>query len=144
VVDRTDLRVVAKNSPCLVDAAALTTGARINFKTLSIDNTVGLGYIVQRISTGETYSVHLKKGIFPSAQKDFEHHIRDLRKAGKPVNAKDIDKTEVLANVLIKKILNTNPDELLEIKKLPNYQFDFTTKDFGKRSDIINKDMPRY
>ncbi|MCK4441523.1 MAG: formylmethanofuran dehydrogenase subunit E family protein [Sulfurovaceae bacterium] len=35
VVDRTDLYVVSKNSPCLVDGGALMTGARINFKTLS-------------------------------------------------------------------------------------------------------------
>lgn len=143
VVDRTDVRVVAKNSPCLVDAAALTTGARINFKTLSVDNSVGLGYIVQRISTGKTYEVHLKKGIFPQAQHDFEHKIRDLRKEGKAVEASQIDKAEAMANDLIKKILNTNPAQLLEIKELPNYQFNFTTKDFGKRSDIINKNMPR-
>jgi len=143
VVDRTDVRIVAKNSPCLVDAAALTTGARINFKTLSVDNSVGLGYIVQRISTAKTYDVHLKKGVFPKEQHLFEHQIRDLRKAGKEVEAKQIDKAEAMADTLIRKMLSTDPDLLLDIKEIPHYQFRFNTKDFGKRSDIINKDMPR-
>lgn len=143
VVDRTDVRVVAKNSPCLVDAGALTTGARINFKTLSIDNRIGLGYIVQRISTGKAYEVHLKKGVFPEEHMSFERHIRDLRKYGKNVDPKDIDKTEKMATKLIKMMLTTDPDTLLDIKELPSYQFIFSTKDFGKRSDIINKDMLR-
>lgn len=143
VIDRTDVRVVAKNSPCLVDAGALTTGARVNFKTLSIDNSIGLGYIVQRISTGKAYKVHLKKGVFPEVHKCFEQHIRDLRKQGKNVNPEDIDKIEKMATELIKMMLTTDPDRLLDIEELPNYQFIFSTKDFGKRSDIINKDMLR-
>ncbi len=142
-VDRTDVRIVSKNSPCLVDAAALMSGARINFKTLSIDNSVGLGYIVERVSTHEAYEVHLKEGVFPKEQANFEHHIRDLRKQGKMVDAKSIDKAESMANALITKLLNTPASELVEIKKLNNYTFSFTTKDFGSRSDIINKSMPR-
>ena len=64
VVDRTDVRVVSKNSPCLVDTGATMTGARINFKTLSLDNSLAGGYIVERISTGEAFEVHLKKVFF--------------------------------------------------------------------------------
>jgi len=143
VVDRTDLQVVAKNSPCLVDAAALTTGARINFKTLSIDNSVGAGYIVHRISTNKTYEVQLKKGVFPQAQKDFEKNIKNRRKLGKSVDAKDIDKVEIMANELIKKLLNTKPEKLVDIKELKDYKFVFSIKDFGSRSDIINKEMSR-
>jgi len=143
VIDRTDIRAIAKNSPCLVDAVSLSTGARINFKTLSIDNSVGLGYIVQRISTGKAYEVHLKKGIFPKAQYIFEHKIRDLRKEGKAVDAKSIDRVEKMANNFIKILLNTPPKELLDIKELKDYNFKFSIKDFGNRSDIINKNMPR-
>ena len=143
IIDRTDLQVVAKNSPCLVDAAALTTGARINFKNLSIDNSVGAGYIVHQISTGKTYEVQLKKGVFPQEQKDFETRIKNLRKQGKQVDAQSIDKVEIMANDLIKKLLNTSPDKLVNIKELKNYKFVFTTKDFGSRSDIINKEIQR-
>lgn len=143
VVDRTDVRVISKNSPCLVDAGATMTGARINFKTLSLDNSLAGGYIVERISTGKAYEVHLKKGIFPAAQEDLEHQIRDRRKAGKDVSAKEIDRVEQMADDLIRKLLYTAPEKLLVLKKLQNYKFQFSTKDFGKRSDIINKNMPR-
>jgi len=51
VIDRTDICVVAKNSPCLVDTSALMSGARINHRTLSLDNALGGSFIVQRIST---------------------------------------------------------------------------------------------
>ncbi len=66
IVDRTDLQVVSKNGPCWVDTAALMTGARINFKTLRIDAAIGNGFILQRISTGEAYQVHLKTDVFPA------------------------------------------------------------------------------
>ena len=143
VVDRTDVRVVSKNSPCLVDASALMTGARINFKTLSVDNSIGLGFIVQRISTGKAIEVHLKKGVFPKAQQKEEHRIRDLRKAGKSVDAQSIDRVEKMADDFIQKILSTPPSQTLTLQELPHYQFHFSTKDFGKRSDTINKNMPR-
>jgi len=143
IVDRTDVRVVSKNSPCLVDASALMTGARINFKTLSVDNSIGLGFIVQRISTGKTVEVHLKKGIFPPEQQKEEHRIRDLRKAGKKVDAKSIDNVEKMADAFIRKILSTPEEETLTLQELPDYAFKFSTKDFGKRSDTINKNMPR-
>ncbi len=52
VVDRTDVRVVSKNAPCWSDAGAWMTGARVNQGTLMLDNAVGDGFIVQRISTG--------------------------------------------------------------------------------------------
>jgi hypothetical protein len=40
------------------------------------------------------------------------------------------------------KLLTTPPEEVLEVKKLNDYKFNFTDL-FGERGDIINKDMPR-
>ena len=37
----------------------------INFKTLRIDACIAGEFIIQRISTGEAYHVHLKPGVFP-------------------------------------------------------------------------------
>ncbi len=142
-VDRTDIRVVSKNSPCLVDAAALMTGARINFRTLSLDNSLGGGFIVQQISTGKAYKVHLRAGVVPSSFKSYEKEIRDLRKAGKPVSAEMIDRYDAMAQALIKKLLTADPEKMLEIEELKNYHFTFSLKDIGMRSDTINKNMPR-
>ncbi|HLO32977.1 MAG TPA: formylmethanofuran dehydrogenase subunit E family protein [Anaerolineales bacterium] len=142
VVDRTDLRVVSKNGPCWADAAAFLTGARINFKTLRIDASIAGGFIIQRISTGEAYAVHLRRGVFPNEQVVLENRIRSLRAQGHPVTAKDIDMVEKMGDALSLKLLTAPADELLEITRLNDYRFNFTDM-FGDRGDIINKDMPR-
>lgn len=142
VVDRTDLRAVSKNGPCWVDAITFMTGARFNFQTLRIDNTIGDGYIIQKISTGEAYKVHLKKGIFPKELADLEGKIRQLRARGEPVKAEDINQIEKMQDTLSLRVLTTPPSELLDMEPLTGYRFvpaDF----FGQRGDIINKSMPR-
>lgn len=138
IVDRTDLRVVSKNGPCWVDASSMMTGARINFGTLSIDKSVGNGFIVQKISTGETYQVKLKDGIFPEDLAKLESKIKKEAKAGKKVSDSDIEKLETLANKLSEKVLNTNPNDLIEIKKLDDYKFKQNIQ-VGIKTDIMNK-----
>ena len=142
VVDRTDIRVVSKNGPCWADAAAFLTGARINFKTLRIDASIASGFIIQRISTGAAYHVHLKPGVFPDDQVVLENRIRSLRAQGNPVTAEDSDTVEKMGDSLSLKLLTTPAEELLEIARLNDYKFNFTDM-FGDRGDIINKDMPR-
>lgn len=141
IVDRTDLRVVSKNGPCWVDASSMLTGARINFGTLSIDKNIGNGFIVQKISTGETYQVKLKDGIFPEDLAELEARIKSDAKAGKKISDEDIKKLEALANKLSQKVLNTTPEELMEIKKLDNYKFKQNIQ-VGIRTDILNKNLP--
>lgn len=140
VVDRTDLRVVSKNGPCWVDAAAWLTGARINFQTLRLDNAVGDGFIVQKISTGEAWEVRLKPGVFPEPQAALENRIREMRAAGQPPSAADVDRCEAMANELIRHLLNTPPDDLLVLKPRPGYRFHFNDL-YGGRGDIINRDL---
>lgn len=142
VVDRTDLRAVSKNGPCWVDAIAFMSGARINFRTLRIDNSIGDGYIIQKISTGEAYSVHLKPGVFPSDQDDLEKKTRSLRAQDQAVKSEDIDHLEKMAEALNRRLLNAPPAEILDIKPLENFKF-IPIDLFGERGDVINKMMPR-
>lgn len=142
VVDRTDLRAVSKNGPCWVDAVMIMTGARINFQTLRIDNSIGDGFIVQRISTGEAWEVRLKPIVFPEEQAALEERIRALRIQGQPVAAKDIDAVEEMAAATSLRVLTTPPAELLQLRPLPGYKFSPADL-FGNRGDIINKSMPR-
>jgi formylmethanofuran dehydrogenase subunit E len=133
---------VSKNGPCWVDAVALMTGARINFKTLRIDNSIGNGFVIQRISTGEAYDVRLKDGVFPAELAALEKKIRRTRAQGKPVTAEVIDRVERIHNELIKKLLTTDPAELVIVRQLDDYRFDFSDL-YGERGDVINKNMPR-
>jgi formylmethanofuran dehydrogenase subunit E len=142
IVDRTDLRAVSKNGPCWVDAVAFMTGARINFQSLRIDNAVGDGFIIQRISTGETYSVHLKPGVFPEEQAALENAVRRARAEGRKVSASDVDALEQMANELGWKLLNTPASDFLEIERLEGFRF-VPNDLFGERGDVINKEIPR-
>lgn len=142
IVDRTDLRAVSKNGSCWVDTVAMMTGARINFQTLRIDNAIGDGFIIQRISTGEAYEVRLKQGVFPVEQARLETRIRELRKLGQPVSAADIDRVEVMANDLSRRLLNSPAADILDVKKLDRYEFR-PNDAIGERGDIINKSAPR-
>jgi len=142
VVDRTDLRVVSKNGPCIIDAVMYLTGARVNFQTLRIDNSLTEGFIIQRISTGQAYQVYLRPGVFPAEQTALEEAIREKRRKGLIVGAEEIDQVEEMANSLIKKILSAPPEEILETQSVAGYifrPFDF----IGERGDVINKTMPR-
>jgi formylmethanofuran dehydrogenase subunit E len=142
VVDRTDLQAVSKNGPCLVDAVMMMTGARVNFRTLRIDNSMGDGFIIQKISSGEAYEVRLKPGVFPENQAVLERKIRKLRSEGKSVAAADIDRVEEIAGALSRKMLTKAPSQLLTVNMKPGYKFSFSDL-YGRRGDIINKDMPR-
>ena len=145
IVDRTDLQVVSKNGPCWVDAGGMITGARINFKTLRIDKSIGDGFIVQKISTGEAYDVHLKPGVFPADQAALEAKIRKLRSEKNPVTAEDINTVEKMANAFNVVLLSTPPEQLVDIKPVTDFKFspNDTVDVFGNRGDVVNKDMPR-
>lgn len=139
-IDRTNLRVISKNGPCWVDTVSFMTGARINFKTLSIDNSIGDGFIIQKISTGEAYDVHLKPSVFPEEMAELEKKIKQAHFNRQKVNPEDIDRLEIMANTIIKKLLNRSPNELLDIKRLENYDYKFNFTP-GIRTDLINKDV---
>ena len=143
IVDRTDVRVVAKNSPCLVDTSALMSGARINHKTLSLDNSLGGSFIVQRISTGKAYKVSLSDSTFLHALKAQEKMIKTKVKEQRKVLPKDVDRVESLAFGAMECMLKADPKELLKITPLQGYQYHFSLKNIAPRSDTINKNIAR-
>ncbi len=144
VIDRTDLRVVAKNGPCWVDATSWMTGARVNHGTLALDNAVGNGFILQRISTGQAVRVRLQPGVFPEDLAELERSIRSRRAAGRQLSAREIDRFEALADEFSHWLLNNPPEKLIEIEHLSGYSFPAESPNLiAPRSDIINRDLAR-
>ena len=143
IIDRTDIRIVAKNSPCLVDTSALMSGARINHKTLSLDNSLGGSFIVERLSTHKAYRVSLATTQFLKALKSKEEQIKQMRKHHQKVSAEDIDEVEALAFKAMDYMLHTNPKKLLKIEELKHFTYQFNLDDIGSRSDVINKNVKR-
>lgn len=145
IIDRTDLVGVCKNSPCMVDALAYLTGAKINFKTLRIDGSLGAAHIIQRLSTGETYKAQLAAGIFPDKLTKLEGTIRALVSKNEPVPPTHIDEVEKLAADFIHTMLYTPLTELIKLEKLEGFVFvpNEDVAAFGKRGDIVNKNVSR-
>ena len=144
VVDRTDVRAVSRNCPCCADAGAWMTGARINQGTLMLDNSVGIGFIVQRISTGEAVRVSLRPGLYPAQLAALEQSIRSLRARGETVEPAEIDRFERGANECSRKLLNTPQDQVVIVERLTDYHFpDHSQVPLAPRSDTINRDAPR-
>jgi formylmethanofuran dehydrogenase subunit E len=143
VVDRTDVRVVSKNGPCWADAGAWMTGARINQGTVVLDNSVGDGFIVQRISTGKAVQVSLRLGVYPAQLAAREQFIRARRAGGEVVTPTDIDRFERDANEYSRKLLNTPPGQVVIVEVLAAYHFpDHSQNPLAPRSDTINRDAP--
>jgi len=143
-VDRTDLHVVSKNGPCWVDAAAWMTGARVNHGTLVLDNTVGDGFIVQKISTGEAVKVWLRPGVFPTELAELERSIRARRSRGAGVKPEEVDRAEVLATELSRRLLNLPPEDVIEVERLMDFAFPTQSPNLlAPRGDIINRDVAR-
>ena len=144
VVDRTDVRVVSKNAPCWSDAGAWMTGARVNQGTLMLDNAVGDGFIVQRISTGAAVRVSLRPGVYPPQLAALEQSIRARRARGEAVAPAEIDRFERGADDYSRKLLNTPPKQAIAVETLAAFQFpDHSLNPLAPRSDIINRDAPR-
>jgi len=78
VIDRTDLRFLSRNSPCLGDVGAYLTGGRVQFGTQDVRNRPGVWYIVQRITTGQTVEVVEAEGFFPKEIMDMESQLARL------------------------------------------------------------------
>lgn len=144
VVDRTDLRTVSKNGPCWVDAAGWMTGARVNHGTLVLDNAMGTGFIVQRISDGRTVQVSPRGGVFPRQLDSLERSIRARRAAGQLVSPEEIDRFERMAEALIFTFLNTPAEILVEVEPVADYAFpDHSPDPIARRSDIVNREIRR-
>ena len=67
IIDRTNNRIVSKPSPCLTDIAIFMTGARYQYNTFYVSDSIKYQFIVQRIDNEKTYGVKLKSGLMPSA-----------------------------------------------------------------------------
>ncbi len=144
VVDRTDVRALSKNAPCWADAGAWMTGARINQGTLILDNSVGDGFAVQRISTGKAMRVSLRAGVYPAQLAVLEQSIRSRRAHGEAVAPSDIDRFERDASEYSRKLLNTPPGQAVTLEELTGFEFpDHSQNPLAPRSDIVNRDALR-
>lgn len=64
-LERSDLLVVSRNSPCFGDVAAYLTGGRAGYSTHRLHDALGVGSQIQMRSTGACFEVREEPGFFP-------------------------------------------------------------------------------
>lgn len=137
-IDRTNLRIVSKPSPCLTDVAIFITGGRYQFNTFYVDKDFNGLYIIQRIDNFRTVSVSLNKGVKPSA-------IDSLGKLAIQQNLPpcDIDHLKELEDNFSQALIDSNPVEVFTVKEIKNFTWKPKTKNDYLKTDILNKDLSR-
>lgn len=138
-IDRTDLRVISRNSPCIGDAASYLTGARIRFGTQDVDSIPGVWYIIQRISNGQTVKVVEDEAFFPDKILKAESNLTNVPKEGL---SKALDELKLMQDQWVKQVLlKTQPYEHYHADYIEFVWKDVEYTKKGKRTDIIFKDV---
>jgi len=145
--DRSDLQVVSKNSPCLGDIAAYLTGGRARFGTHRLDNDLGVGFVVQVISTGQTWEVREEPGFFPPLITSWEVALLDPNQTVTGLLS-DHDKADMIAvneaaqwNWIRTTLLPSRPADHYTVR----LTVDATLAEpihTARRTDTANRDVP--
>lgn len=136
IIDRTNNRIVSKPSPCLTDIAIFMTGARYQYNTYFVSDSIKYQFIVQRIDNEKTFTVKLKPGLMPTAIDS----LGRLATKG-DLDACGIDSLRKLENQFSSFLLSKNPQELFIIEEIKNYKWTPVLKSNFIKTDVLNKKL---
>jgi formylmethanofuran dehydrogenase subunit E len=136
-IDRTNLRIVSKPSPCLTDVAIYLTGGRYQFNTFYIDTAFDGLFIIQRIDALKTVSVSLNKGVKPAL-------IDSLGNIAIQQNLSPcyLDTLKQLEDDFTKTLIQSDPSNLFTVREIQNFEWKPKTKNDYLKTDILNKHLP--
>ncbi len=136
-IDRTNLRIVSKPSPCLTDVAIYLTGGRYQFNTFYVDTDFEGLFIIQRIDDLKTVSVSLNKGVKPTP-------IDSLGNIAIQQNLSpcDIDHLRKLEDDFTATLLQSDPTKLFTVKEIFGFKWTPNTRNDYLKTDILNKNLP--
>ncbi|MGC8487840.1 MAG: formylmethanofuran dehydrogenase subunit E family protein [Clostridia bacterium] len=142
VVDRTDLRVLSRNSPCLGDVAAYLTGARVRFNTQDVRGEPGVWFVVQRGTAGETVRVTENAGVYPPALTAEESRLTATPSATTP---QALDALQAAQWDWVRTVLLATPwQALYTVTPVPDFVWESVPyKHAGQRTDVLFRDIPR-
>jgi hypothetical protein len=140
-LDRSDLLVVSKNSPCLGDVAAYLTGGRARFATHRLDESLGVGFVVQVISTGETWRVSEEPGFFPALISTWEAALLEEDRIDPADKAEFVAVNETAQwNWLRSALLPSRPAEHYQVQALRGVELPLALHP-AQRSDVVNRNI---
>lgn len=135
-IDRTNLRIVSKPSPCLTDVAIYLTGGRYQFNTFYVDTDFEGLYIIQRIDDLKTVSVSMNNSVKPTA-------IDSLGNIAIQQNLSpcDIDHLRKLEDDFTLSLIKSDPTKLFTGKEIHHFEWNPKTKNDYLKTDILNKNL---
>lgn len=138
LIDRTNVRIVSKPSPCLTDVAVYLTGARYQFGTFYVSNDFEGLYLVQRIDNQKTMNI-LRK---PNVKPEMIDLMGKQAIAGNLVPC-DLDKLRKLEDDYTLFLQQNKPENLFEIRTLTEFLWQPILKNDFVKTDILNKNTKR-
>lgn len=140
VIDRTDLRALSRNSPCLGDVAAYLTGARVRYGTQDVRDEPGVWFIVQRISSGRAVRVAERPDAYPEA---LVRQEADLLQSRPPSPAALDALREAQWTWLREVLLRSSAPDLYPVTELKGFVWvDVPYAHAGVRTDVLFKSVP--
>jgi formylmethanofuran dehydrogenase subunit E len=136
IIDRTNNRIVSKSSPCLTDIAIFMTGARYQYNTYYVSDSINYLFIAQRIDNDKTYGVKLKSGLKPIAIDS----LGKLATKGE-LDACGIDSLRKLESQFSTFLLSQKPQDLYIIEEIKNYKWLPILNGSFPKTDVLNKNL---
>lgn len=138
LIDRTNLRIVSKPSPCLTDVAVYLTGARYQFGTFYVSNDFEGLFVVQRIDNAKTVNILRKPNVKPEI-------IDQMGKQAIAGNLApcDLEKLRKLEDDYTLFLQQNKPENLFELKTLSEFVWKPVLKNDFLKTDILNKNAER-
>lgn len=136
-IDRTNLRIVSKPSPCLTDVAIYLTGGRYQFNTFYVDTDFEGIYIIQRLDNLTAVSVAMNEGVKPSEIDS----LGDLA-IRQELSPCDIDRLKQMEDSFTESLLRTDPKSTFTVRKLSGFNWSPNDRNDYLKTDIINKNTP--
>ncbi|HRD37642.1 MAG TPA: formylmethanofuran dehydrogenase subunit E family protein [Bacteroidia bacterium] len=136
IIDRTNNRIVSKSSPCLTDIAIFMTGARYQYNTYYVSDSIKYQFVVQRIDNEKTYGIMLKPGLMPTAIDS----LGRLATKGE-LDACGIDSLRKLESEFSTFLLSKNPQDLFIIEEIKKFKWLPVLKGNFLKTDVLNKKL---
>lgn len=138
IIDRTNVRIISKSSPCITDIAVYLTGGRYQFNTFYVNDTIQYLYIVQRIDTGKSIGIKTVPNLVPPQIKE----LGALAVKGE-LDACGLDSLRNMEDEFIIKLKSSLPSDLFILTEIPSFNWESPLDKTYLKTDVLNKNKPK-
>ncbi len=135
-IDRTDLQIVSKPSPCLTDAAIYITGGRYQYNSFYVDTDFDGLYIIKQKQSNLAFEIKRNEGVKPKIIDELGNLAIHQK-----LSPCSIDSLRKMEDAYMKKLLNSDINQLFTVTELTDFKWHPNTKHDYVKTDIINKNL---